>query len=120
MPPRCASLRRTSGTPSKRFRSSSRPGPETMSPSERSAMTACVRRLPSSDWMSEKAALWVRPIGRDVILRLVGESPLRYFDAAPRVRILIGGQEVDTLAGHVDLRRPLRRNEGLINEKPPE
>lgn len=36
------------------------------------------------------------------------------------VQILIGGQEVDTLAGHVDLRRPLKKNEGLINEKPPE
>lgn len=36
------------------------------------------------------------------------------------VQILIDGQEVDTLAGHVDLRRPLRKNEGLINEKPPE
>lgn len=36
------------------------------------------------------------------------------------VQILIGGQEVDTLAGHVDLRRPLRKNVGLINEKPPE
>jgi germination protein M len=30
------------------------------------------------------------------------------------VQILIDGQEVDTLAGHVDLRRPLRKNEGLI------
>ena len=30
------------------------------------------------------------------------------------VQILIGGQEVDTLAGHVDLRRPLRKNESLI------
>ena len=27
------------------------------------------------------------------------------------VQILIGGQEVDTLAGHVDLRRPLRKNQ---------
>ena len=36
------------------------------------------------------------------------------------VQILIGGQEVDTLAGHVDLRRPLRKNDGLINDKPPE
>ena len=32
------------------------------------------------------------------------------------VQILIGGQEVDTLAGHVDLRRPLRKNEGLIQQ----
>jgi hypothetical protein len=30
------------------------------------------------------------------------------------VQILIGGQEADTLAGHIDLRRPLRKNEGLI------
>ena len=30
------------------------------------------------------------------------------------VQILIGGQEADTLAGHVDLRRPLRKNEGLM------
>jgi len=30
------------------------------------------------------------------------------------VQILIGGQEVDTLAGHVDLRRPLRRNDALV------
>ena len=30
------------------------------------------------------------------------------------VQILIGGQEVDTLAGHVDLRRPLKKNEALI------
>lgn len=31
------------------------------------------------------------------------------------VQILIGGQEVDTLAGHVDLRRPLRKNDGLMS-----
>lgn len=30
------------------------------------------------------------------------------------VQILIDGHEVDTLAGHVDLRRPLRKNESLI------
>lgn len=30
------------------------------------------------------------------------------------VQILIGGQEVDTLAGHVDLRRPLRKNDALV------
>lgn len=34
------------------------------------------------------------------------------------VQILIGGQEVDTLAGHVDLRRPLRKNEALILSNP--
>lgn len=30
------------------------------------------------------------------------------------VQLLIDGREVDTLAGHVDLRRPLRKNELLI------
>jgi hypothetical protein len=45
-------------------------------------------------WTSEKSALWVRPIGRDVTLRLNGESPLRYYAAAPHVRILIGDREV--------------------------
>ena len=45
-------------------------------------------------WMSEKSALWVRPVGRDVRLRVEGESPLRYYDAAPRVRVLVGDREV--------------------------
>jgi hypothetical protein len=30
------------------------------------------------------------------------------------VQILIGGQEADTLAGHVDLRRPLKKNDALV------
>ena len=30
------------------------------------------------------------------------------------VQLLIDGREVDTLAGHVDLRRPLRKNDGLL------
>jgi Protein of unknown function (DUF2723) len=45
-------------------------------------------------WASERSILWVRPIGRDVALRLTGESPRRYFDAAPHVRILVGDREV--------------------------
>jgi spore germination protein GerM len=32
------------------------------------------------------------------------------------VQILIDGREVDTLAGHVDLRRPLARQDGMIRE----
>ena len=31
------------------------------------------------------------------------------------VQILIGGQEADTLAGHVDLRRPLRKNDSIVS-----
>lgn len=45
-------------------------------------------------WTSEKAALWVRPVGRALTLRLIGESPLRYFDTAPHVRVLVGDREV--------------------------
>jgi len=45
-------------------------------------------------WMSEKATLWVRPIGRPVTLHLSGESPRRYFDAAPHVRVTIGDHEI--------------------------
>jgi len=32
------------------------------------------------------------------------------------VQLLINGREVDTLAGHVDLRRPLRKNDSLITQ----
>ena len=34
-----------------------------------------------------------------------------------RVQILIDGQEADTLAGHVDLRRPLERDTSLLREE---
>ncbi len=45
-------------------------------------------------WTSEKAVLWVRPIGRNVTLTLSGESPLKYFDAAPVVGVSVGDREV--------------------------
>jgi hypothetical protein len=45
-------------------------------------------------WMSEKANLWVRPIGRSVTLRLSGESPRRYFSVTPHVRVTIAGHEI--------------------------
>jgi hypothetical protein len=36
--------------------------------------------------------------------------------AVQRVQILIGGKEVDTLAGHVDIRRPLTADDALLRE----
>ena len=42
-------------------------------------------------WTSEQARLWVRPVGRDVVLTITGESPLKYFDAAPNVRVTAAG-----------------------------
>jgi len=44
-------------------------------------------------WTSEKANLWVRPVGRPVTLRLAGESPRRYFDTPVHVRVLVGDRE---------------------------
>lgn len=44
-------------------------------------------------WMSERAVLWVRPVGRDVGLRFAGESPLRYFDSPPTVTVRVGERE---------------------------
>jgi hypothetical protein len=45
-------------------------------------------------WAAERSVLWVRPIGRDVTLRMIGESPLRYFEAAPHVRVLVGDRDI--------------------------
>ena len=45
-------------------------------------------------WASERAVLWVRPVGRNVTLTLSGESPLRYFDNAPTVIVAAGPLEI--------------------------
>jgi hypothetical protein len=37
--------------------------------------------------------------------------------AVQRVQILIDGREVDTLAGHVDLRRPLQPDQALVRDE---
>jgi hypothetical protein len=36
--------------------------------------------------------------------------------AISRVQILVDGKEAETLAGHVDLRRPLERNDALVQQ----
>jgi spore germination protein GerM len=38
--------------------------------------------------------------------------------AIQRVQILIEGKEADTLAGHIDLRRPLQRDQSLVRQEP--
>jgi hypothetical protein len=45
-------------------------------------------------WMSDSAVLQVHNAGRDVTIELRGESPLRYFDTAPVMRIAAGAQVV--------------------------
>ena len=49
-------------------------------------------------WLSQRGELWVRPTGDDVTLRFAAESPLRYFDAAPRLRLSAGGRELARLS----------------------
>ena len=53
-------------------------------------------------WTSEKATLWVRPIGRNVTLTLSGESPLKYFDASPAVVVSVGDREAARFAPSTD------------------
>jgi hypothetical protein len=66
-------------------------------------------------WMSEKSLLWVRPIGRDVTLRLNGESPMRYYDAAPRVRVLIGDREIGAFEPGTDFEQTFTLPAALLD-----
>jgi hypothetical protein len=43
-------------------------------------------------WTTERAQTFVNSGGRDLTLTIAGESPLRYFDAPPRVTIRAGNQ----------------------------
>ena len=36
-----------------------------------------------------------------------------------RVQLLVNGQEADSVAGHVDVRRPLERDTALVRQEPP-
>ena len=49
-------------------------------------------------WMSDRATLWVRPVGRDVTVTLRGFSPLNDFDASPRLKASVNGREVASLS----------------------
>ena len=53
-------------------------------------------------WASERATLWVRPIGRDVTLTITGESPLRYFDRPLAVIVAAGARELGRFAPSSD------------------
>jgi hypothetical protein len=45
-------------------------------------------------WVSERSALWVRPLGSDIVLTISGESPMRYFDSPPAVVLSVAGHEI--------------------------
>jgi hypothetical protein len=65
-------------------------------------------------WMSDQATLWARPVGRDLTLKLVAESPLRYFDAPPALRVTIGGQTIAELAPSADFTWEVKIPAGLL------
>jgi hypothetical protein len=47
-------------------------------------------------WTTARAETFVNAAGRDLTLRIAGESPLRYFDTAPHVTIRAGNQVLAT------------------------
>jgi hypothetical protein len=65
-------------------------------------------------WMSERATLWVRPLDRDVTLTIAGESPLRYFDGAPTVRVTVAGRELARLTPSDDFAHEVRLPADLL------
>jgi len=60
------------------------------------------RTAQSWRWMSERAVVRVHHAGRSVVMRLTGESPLRYFDQAPRIRVSVGDRVLSELAPTAD------------------
>ena len=42
-------------------------------------------------WISEQGRVWIRPVGRDVVLTITGESPMKYFEKPPSVRVSAAG-----------------------------
>jgi hypothetical protein len=60
------------------------------------------RTAQSWRWMSERAVVRVYPVDRAVVLRVSGESPLRYFDEAPRIRVSAGERLLSEIAPAAD------------------
>ncbi len=58
-------------------------------------------------WATDQAVLWVRPVGRDVTLVVEGESPLRYFDAAPTVVVSAGSRELARFTPSTNFRQSI-------------
>ena len=65
-------------------------------------------------WMSERATLWVRPIGTDVLLTISGESPMRYFDTAPTVALKVEGREIHRFSPAADFTETVRLPGALL------
>jgi len=53
-------------------------------------------------WMSERAVVRVHHAGKSVTMRIIGESPLRYFGQAPHVRVMAGDRMLAEVAPTAD------------------
>ena len=67
-------------------------------------------------WMSDRARLAVRGSGRDVTLAIAGESPLRYFDAAPTVRVAVGGRTLAQFSPAADFTERITIPASLLSQ----
>ena len=65
-------------------------------------------------WMSDRATVWVRSVGRDVTLKLTAESPLRYFDAPPHIRFSAGGTLLTDITPSSDFSQEVRIPAALL------
>ena len=65
-------------------------------------------------WSSEASTLEVRDWGGDLTLTISGESPLRYFDAAPTVTVRAGDQELARLVLSDDFTETIRVPAGAL------
>ncbi len=60
------------------------------------------RTAQSWRWMNERAVVRVHHAGRAVVMRLRAESPLHYFDRAPRIRVTVGDRVESEFAPTAD------------------
>jgi hypothetical protein len=65
-------------------------------------------------WTTDRAIVRVRHAKRPVILRITGESPLRYFDDAPVVRVSVADQTLAELRPRADFSTDVRIPADLI------
>ena len=65
-------------------------------------------------WMSERATLAFRATGRDVMLRIAGESPRRYYDRPVHLTVSAAGETVATLELSRDFAADVRLPAALL------
>jgi hypothetical protein len=65
-------------------------------------------------WTTAKATAFVNAGGRDVVLSIAGESPLKYFDTAPTVVVRAGSQVLTTVSPAEDFSFDVKIPAGVL------